>query len=191
LECEQTPPFPDTSCAEKQPLLCTPTETNTLSHSHLPVQHLLKQVELYRSNRNNRDVRPEWLTRFIDRTAELFDPAADVARVGFDCRLDEDGWEVNLFLGSTEIVGGKEDGHTRHCNFEFDLSALVDQFDEIERFSWNAIPEAQNGGVCPHSFVTLTGVVAKSFLRIRIHSVPPAEVGPGLREFPNGKRESV
>jgi hypothetical protein len=162
-----------------------------LSHSHLPVQHLLKQVELYRSNRNNRDVRPEWLTRFVDRAADLFDPAGDIARVGFDCRLDEDGWEVNLFLGSTEIVGGQEDGRKCHCNFEFDLSALVDQFEEIERFSWSAFPDAGSDAISPHSFVTLTGVVAENFLRVRIHSIPPTEVGPGFRQFPNGKRESV
>lgn len=162
-----------------------------MSHSHLPVQHLLQQVELYRSNRNNRDVRPEWLSRFIDRTADLFDPFHEVARVGFDCRLDEDGWEVGLYLGTTEIVGGREDGRSRLCNFEFDLNALIGQFSEIERFSWSAFPEAGDAALSPHSFVTLSGFVDGNLLRLRIHSTPPTQVGPGFRQFPNGKRESV
>ena len=60
----------------------------------MPVKHLLKQLEIYRSTRKNRDIRPLWLTDLIGRISELFDPAGDVARVGFECRLTEKSWEL-------------------------------------------------------------------------------------------------
>ncbi len=158
-----------------------------MTHSHIPVQHLIKQVELNRSKRNNRDVRPQWVTCFIEQVAELFEPAADVARVGFDCRLDEDGWNVGLYLGRTELIGGKADGESRHTNFEFDLRALCDRFERIDRFTWTSLPDAVPETANAPGFITVNGLVANNPIRVRLYAIAPPDAGPGFRQFPSGK----
>ena len=158
----------------------------------MPVQHLLKQVELYRSRRSQRDVRPAWVSGFVDKAAELFDPASDVARVGFDCRLAEDCWEVGLYLGSIEMVGGKEDGMNCKTPFQFDLGRLLELFSEVSKFSWVARPKAEQSATDdPCSLVLIEGLVGEAPLRVTIFSTPPRQAGPGLRQYPNGQRETV
>lgn len=161
-----------------------------LSHSHLPVKHLLKQLENYRSTPRNWDIRPGWLTELIERVSGLFDPADDVARVGFECRLTEEAWEVWLFLGKSEIVGGPDDGQTRFANFHFDLLTLMDNFTEVDLVEWNAKPQSGspedgfNG-----SYLTIFGRIDEEPLKLLVFAVPPAGVAPGIRTHRNGKSE--
>lgn len=161
-------------------------EMSPLSHSHLPVKHLLKQLEIYRSTRKNRDIRPQWLTDLIGRVSELFDPADEVARVGFECRLTEEAWELLLFLGSTEIVGGPADGQTRVAGFRFDLLTLIDNFTVVDQVEWNARPQSAGEAEPDRSFVKITGRVDGEPLKLLIFAVPPAGVGPGIRAHHNG-----
>ncbi|MGH7130251.1 MAG: hypothetical protein ACREIV_16900, partial [Planctomycetaceae bacterium] len=63
-----------------------------MSHSHMPVNHLIRQVELYRERRRERDVRPAAVTEFIEAAAELFEPLMEEGRVGFDCCAGEQRW---------------------------------------------------------------------------------------------------
>jgi hypothetical protein len=158
----------------------------------MPVKHLLKQLEIYQSTRRNRDIRPQWLTDLIGRVSELFNPAAEVARVGFECRLTEESWELLMFLGSTEIVGGPEDGQTRFANFRFDLLTLIDNFTQVDQVEWNARPFACSNEVEPsQSFLQITGRIDEEPLRLMIFSAPPADVGPGIRAHLNGTCEPV
>lgn len=166
------------------------TETSPLSHSHIPVKHLLKQLEIYRSTRKNRSIRPQWLTDLIGRVSELFDPAEDVARVGFECRLTEEAWELRLFLGSTEIVGGSEDGQTRFANFRFDVLTLIDNFTQVDQIEWNAQPLPRTDEAEPNrSFLQIAGCIDEQPLRLLIFAAPPAGVGPGIRAHQNGDCE--
>lgn len=167
-----------------------PTSERHVSHSHIPVQHLLKQVELFKSRRESRTVRPEWLTAFIERIADLFEPLADDGRVGFDCRLLEDRWVVAMYLGATEIVGGPEDGELKFTNFQFDVHGLVDRFCEIDRLVWNAIPEAIVGDAdTPRSSITVDGRVEGNTLRLQVYAIPPNDAGPGFRKPIDGDRQ--
>lgn len=161
-----------------------------MSHSHLPVKHLLKQLEIYRSTRKNRDIRPQWLTDLIGRVSGLFDPVDEVARVGFECRLTEEAWELLLFLGSTEIVGGPADGHTRFANFRFDLLTLIDNFSEVDSIEWNALPQSAAGEAeADRSFIQIMGRIDEEPLKLLIFATPPAAVGPGIRTHHNGDCE--
>lgn len=162
-----------------------------MSHSHIPVRHLLKQVEIYRATRAGRDGRPGWVTDFIDRVAELFEPFTDVGRVGFECQLDEDRWVIGMYLGTTEIVGGPEDGFSRATNFQFDLGSLLQRFGEIDRFLWSAFPDSGADDAQARSFVTIDGRVEGRPLRLRIFSVPPRDAGPGFRQYADGRRDPV
>lgn len=175
-------------CAAGQDL----RESPTLGHSHIPVKHLLKQVEMYHSKRQ-RGVRPAWLTEFVNDAADLFDPLSDVARVGYDAMLADDRWVVGLFLGRIEIVGGRDDGSTEPPGFEFDVLGLIARFTEVERVRWNAVPaeteEAESFAAT--SFLSIDGRISENPLRVQVYSVPPSEMGPGLRKYPDGRCDPV
>ena len=164
-----------------------------MAHSHLPVQHLIRQVEIYRSKRRQ-GVRPDWLTRFVDDAADLFEPLSEVARVGFDCHLADDRWVVGLYLGSIEIVGGPEDGLAHVPGFEFDVLRLIGQFSEVERIRWNAPQkesEAEGGPSAEGSLLAIDGRVGEHPLRVQVYSQPPQIAGPGLRRYPDGRCDPV
>lgn len=167
-------------------------ENPAVSHSHLPVAHLLKQVELYRSKRQERDVRPVWLSNFINAAADLFEPLTDVGRVGFDCRLAEECWEVGMFLGTTEIVGGRDDGQARNTDFEFNLLGLLDYFEEVTRLRWNAVSsQGCDEDNLANSHVLVEGRVGENSIRLLVFAEPPRNIGPGLRKHADGRCETA
>ena len=163
-----------------------------MGHSHIPVKHLLKQVEMYRSKRS-RGMRPEWVTEFVNQAADLFEPLSDVARVGYDCKLADDRWVIGLFLGRIEIVGGREDGSTQPPGFEFDVLGLIARFTEVERVRWNALPAEREEAetFLATSFLAIEGRIGDHPLRVQVYSVPPSEMGPGLRKYPDGRCDPV
>lgn len=161
-----------------------------MSHSHLALQHLIKQVES-RGPRANRDVRPEWMTELIESVAELFEPFTDVGRVGFDCRLADECWEIGMYLGSTEFVGGKVDGEVQHVDFEFDLLRVSRLFKHIETFRWNALPSSDLQESADISFIVIRAVYEGHPVHLRVFCTPPAEAGPGLRKHTDGTWEPV
>ena len=122
----------------------------------------------------------------------MFEPFTDLGRVGFDCKFDEDRWTVGMFLGSTEMVGGRDDGRTMPADFNFDLHQLIGLFGHIDLLVWSALP---NGGADrkleSSSFVTVEGVVGDNPVRLQIHSTPPSDAGPGFRKFSDGSQEPV
>ena len=160
----------------------------TLAHPHLLVHHLLKQLENHKRDRRERDRRPEWLNTFIQQTAALFEPLAGVARVGYQCDPTPDGWEARLYLGSTEIVGGRDDGRERLISFEFDFGRLSEGFTRLDEFRWNVCTNA-DGTV--GSFVTLRGLVDDNSVCLKIYSRPPQDIGPAFRQLPDGTLEDL
>jgi hypothetical protein len=159
-----------------------------VSHSHIPVRHLLKQVDIYRANRDKRDARPEWVTAFIDNVADLFEPMFDDGRVGFDCQPIEDRWIVGMYLGGTEIVGGCDDGQFQHTDFQFDLMQLTELFSQVDELQWSAFPHRPDGDQMPaSSFITVEGRVGEHAIRLQLYSVPPTDAGPALRQYQDGR----
>lgn len=159
-----------------------------MSHSHLLVQHLLKQLENHRRDRVERVSRPAWLGAFVHQAAALFEPWSGVARVGYQCELAPEGWEARLYLGSTEIVGGREDGHARLISFEFDFGRLAETFTRLDEFRWNVCtnPDGTAG-----SFVTLKGQVDGHPICLKVYSRPPQDAGPAFRLLPDGTLQDL
>lgn len=161
-----------------------------MTHSHLPVEHLLKQVEAYKSTRQRRGIRPDWVTRIVHQMADLFEPTSEVGRVGYVCELIDDCWTVRMYLGSTEVVGGAEDGQSKNTDFQFDLHRLIERFAEIERFRLGTY-SAHNAGSTSRSIVAIDGQVGENRIRLEVHTVPPADAEPGFRLYPDGRRQTV
>lgn len=159
----------------------------------MPVRHFIAQLDKWKEERRQRDLRPDWLNRFVADVAELFEPLAEVARVGFECRPDEvEGWQIGLFLGRTEIVGGRNDGRAELCNFTYDVHGLIRRFDSIDELRLFALPQGNSEAqLNPVAFVSVHGLVETHRLTLRIFTIPPDEAGVGLRRFTDGRCETV
>jgi hypothetical protein len=157
-----------------------------LPRPHLLVQHLLKQLESHVQDREQRDPRPAWLTELVQTAAEAFAPLSGVARVGYECEPSGDGWEARFYVGAIELVGGKDDGHFRQTSFELNLAGVTSCFTQLDEFRWNVA-----GGLESGSFVTLRGYVGEHPVCLKAYSRTPEHIGPGLRQYHDGRIESV
>ncbi len=157
-------------------------------HSHLAVNHLIRKVELDRLH--PRDRRPGWLTEMIDELANLFEPISISGQVGYDCQWQNDHWELSMFLGRVEIVGGLDDGLQKPLNFEFDLKPLMAYFTTINRFSWTATPDQHinEQHLRSHmSGLTISGIVADQHFKLNILEQPPLESTAAIQIFADGR----
>ncbi|MBI3861879.1 MAG: hypothetical protein HY290_08275 [Planctomycetia bacterium] len=166
-----------------------------MSHSHLALQHLIHQIDTA-GPRQKRATPPAWLPEFVDQVAELFEPFVDVGRVGYECTPSTERWEISMYLGATEAVGGKVDGEVRSVAFQFDLQRLSAIFDAVDEFRWNAFPSGttdvdQGVPSSERTFVSVNGRFHDNTVRLRLFCTPPAEVSPGLRHFADGTWEAV
>jgi len=158
----------------------------------MPLKHLLKQVEIYRNKRKNRDLRPEWVLQLIDEVADLFEPLDEIGRVGYDCQLSEECWNIGMYMGSTEHMGGPQDGLSQNSNFDFNLNALMAKFTELHRLCWSATPDNNHSdGQQSCSMITLEGTVQNEQVRLQLYSIPPQEAGPGFRCYADGHFEEA
>jgi len=117
-----------------------------VSHSHLALQHLIHKIDSA-DPRQKRSTAPAWLPEFVDRVADFFEPYIDVGRVGYECAPNAERWEISMYLGATEAVGGRVDGEVRSVAFQFDLAGLSAIFESVAEFRWNRIPVASRTNV--------------------------------------------
>ena len=166
-----------------------------MSHSHIALQHLISKIDSA-GPRPKRSAGPVWLAEFVDRIAELFEPFVDVGRVGYECAPTTERWEISMYLGNTEVVGGRVDGQVRPVAFQFDLVRLETVFDRIDDCRWSAFPagtvadDAEAPG-CERSDLTINGRYRENVLKLRVFGTPPAEAAPGLRQYADGSWEAV
>lgn len=164
-----------------------------MSHSHLAIRHLIRQVEEYAARRPSGRKVPEWLAGFVQHAAELFEPFSGVARPGFECCRGEDRWEISIFLGTTEHVGGPDDGAQSPVNFSFDVHGLMKLFDSVQAIRWNAFPDV---GVCSDepidlSFLIAEGTVQGEAISLQVLAGPPEGAGPALKRYDDGSYVTV
>jgi hypothetical protein len=155
----------------------------------MSIEELLEQMEQYRLRKELRDYRPVWLKQLISSAATLLEPLTNVGRVGYECRLDEHGWTVCMYLGATEIVGGPLDGQIDHASFQIDLHQLQALFVSVSRFEWYSIaaPDSRRPGHLVRSLIVIHGTVENEHsLKLEILSVPPDFIRPGLHYRPDG-----
>lgn len=164
-----------------------------MSHSHLVIRHLIRQLEKFGPRTGKPRPLPAELTSFIDRVAEAFEPFQGVARPGFEAVQVDGVWDISMFLGRLELVGGPDDGRIHPVNFRLDLSRLTDCFDQLEELFWNAFPDF-SPQVEEHqelSVVTASGQVDGLQVRLQVHAAAPEACDPGLRILPDGEVELI
>lgn len=155
----------------------------------MSIEELLEQMEQYRLRREQRDYRPNWLKRFVESVAGLFEPLTNVGRVGYDCQVDERGWTICLYIGTTEIIGGPRDGQIDHASFCIDLLQLQKLFETIDRLEWFSVSGSatENNPLTIKSLLSVHGKVAGGGqVRLELLGTPPNVVKPGLHLRPDG-----
>jgi len=155
----------------------------------MSIEELLEQMEQYRLRREQRDYRPDWLKQFVQLAAGLFEPLTHVGRVGYDCQLDERGWTVCMYLGTTEIVGGAKDGRIDHASFRVDLAGLNRLFARIDRLEWYSVADSSSAEPSEkiRSLICIHGAVSGDHeVRLELLAIPPDFIGPGLHCRPDG-----
>lgn len=168
-----------------------------MNHSHVPIRHLIRQLEKTREGRaehprGNRPL-PLWMGRFIAQAAELFEPFSGLARVGYETIRCGESWEISLFLSEQEQVGGSADGQITAVNFRFNVLGLSQCFSRLESLTWNAFP---NSHVCfddkgDLAFLIARGDVEGTQVSLQILAAPPEHIGPGMRAYADGRIELV
>ena len=96
---------------------------------------------------------PSWLARMTNRVAELICGIDVLAPIGchYHCtRFPHNQWEVTLFVGKTEIVGGSQDGSQFSSPFTVDLEQLIAVFSEVTSFHWQALTVGAKDELGPH-----------------------------------------
>jgi len=76
-----------------------------------------------------------WLRQFIETVSDCWEWHALALHIGIQYREpqeNEDGWEVWIYPAVQEILGGKNDGETGWCGFNFDVSALSVAFEDAQ-----------------------------------------------------------
>ncbi|WP_437187007.1 hypothetical protein SH668x_000381 [Planctomicrobium sp. SH668] len=162
-----------------------------MSHSHLAIRHLVRKLEKQEGRRSVKPQLPAWLIEFADRLSQRFEPFSGVARVGYECINVDNSWEIAFFLGELEIVGGPGDGEMRPVNFRFDLKGLTNEFESVQAMYWNAFPSSHAcyDACSDLSLLTVEGLIMGQSVKLQLHAGPPDSVGPGLREFQDGRFE--
>jgi hypothetical protein len=128
---------------------------------------------------------PKWIQELADAVALQLIPADSLAPIGCHfCPVEGGVWEVALFIASTEIVGGSQDGKLRYSRFHLDLQAVCRQFAQVEEVSWQAHPLGDNDELGPH--VAIEGRYGNCNVRLRILAFPPDQFPAGRRAVTYG-----
>ena len=160
-------------------------------HSHLPIRHVIQSAQNLRQNGLGQPAIPEPLVQFVHEICHLFEPFGGVARAGYECAYGDDRWEIAVFLGEREAIGGPLDGKTTPVNFRMDLDALRSAFESVERFAWNTLPDALEELEMTRyeSFLTVEGTAAGQPVSLQVLSLAPDALGPAILEYQDGRVE--
>lgn len=133
---------------------------------------------------------PDWLATLLDRLCDCIEPIRGEARVGFDLYFADPLWQIDLFLGRTELVGGSLDGQSEYVNFTANIPRILGLFANVERCEWLAMPGLPSLALAEAaSGLFIEGTWETEPVRVALRSVPPSSAAPGLRQYPDGRYE--
>ncbi|MBT5021073.1 hypothetical protein N8590_02885 [bacterium] len=120
---------------------------------------------------------PEWIPEFVDhacRTLRLFDEDAPIG-----CHYFSEGetHEVSLFVSSTEVVGGPNDGKRINSRYIVDVVELMTLLDEVESITWQAHIIDEDDDLGPH--LSVSGIYHGESVWLRVLGETPDEFLPG------------
>lgn len=124
---------------------------------------------------------PRWIGELSRFAMRAFHSQGNLAPVG--CHFHENSevetpqWEVTLFVSSTEVYGGSQDGHRAFSPFMVDLTKLMSALDVVESCYWQAQAMAEDDQLGPH--VGIEGLFQGHSVWLRITAQPPDQFDSG------------
>ena len=121
---------------------------------------------------------PDWILALASELAAFFTATTLPSPMGVHVQPSKDAeppgvWEVSLFYGKTEIVGGPRDGHRTDTSFWLDLAGLQRKFDSVDAFYWQSAALGSDDDFGPH--IGIEGDIHGHAVRLRLlASAPPA-----------------
>ena len=164
---------------------------NSLVQPHLRPHHFVKLLQA--ADRHAPVLRqPTWLASLLDRLCDHTEPVRGEARVGYDLNFNDPLWEIDLFLGRTEIVGGSLDGCSDYVSFTADIPRILSLFSKVESCDWLALPSSLDTTASTTAAgLFIEGTWDQQQVRVGLRSIPPSTAAPGLRRYPDGRYEVV
>ncbi len=126
---------------------------------------------------------PDWASSLTDQIARHLVAVAIPAPIGVHVQrseppgcgdplaADEPEWDVSLFYGKTEVLGGPGDGKRTDTAFWLDLAAVCGAFSSVEGVVWQASPLGPDDDFGPH--VAIDGVYDGRRVRLRVLAAAP------------------
>lgn len=128
---------------------------------------------------NNNNNPPPWLKWFVNDAVKGIVHRADSAPIGchFFHDTESDLWEVTLFVGRSEVVGGPWDGTVVPTGLEVDVTRVAAAFDIPPDISWQAEKVLADDELGPH--ISLCGICREQKIWFRILQNAPDWSGIG------------
>lgn len=120
---------------------------------------------------------PEWIPEFVEDVCaalRLFDEDAPIGCHYFPA---DEGHEVTLFISSTEVVGGPNDGERITARFLVDIVELMTVFDVLDSMTWQPHLVDQDDELGPN--LSATGSYRGETVWLRILGETPEQFLPG------------
>lgn len=109
----------------------------------------------------------------------MMQPVDIIAPIGCHCYHNQaiDQWEITLFASSTETVGGQYDGRRTKSRFVLNLEKILDHFETVKKFHWQAHALGPQDDLGPH--LTIEGIVEGHSVWLRVLASPPEQFEAG------------
>lgn len=135
---------------------------------------------------------PSWLRWFGNDAARAITSEAGKCPIGCHYFHDFENsvWEVSVFVGTTEIVGGPMDGTSFTTSLRLNISEVMNLFDEVDNVSWQSDAVADDDDLAQH--VSFEGTARGHKVWLRVLKESPEGTGPGqILHSHNGKLETL
>ena len=122
---------------------------------------------------------PDWLSGLANAAASHLTSTETVAPLGCHyCHIDG-VWEVTLFAGDTEVVGGGDDGKRQGSRFVVDVMPLLCLFTDILDCTWQPDRFGDHDELGSH--LAIIGTYSGQLVCLRVLSRSPGNLPPGRR----------
>ncbi len=121
---------------------------------------------------------PAWIEEFTSLVGSGMSSLCTPSALGCHYFFDEENasWEITLFTGRTEVLGGAHDGLIVPTSTDIDVKHIAAIFSDLAELKWHS--ESQNNSSLG-PFLSFVGEVGKQRVVLRILQDAPDWAGPG------------
>lgn len=121
---------------------------------------------------------PAWLNGLADVAARAMEPLESECLPHLGCHYTkfEGVWEITLFVESTEIIGGPEDGSIKQATMGVRICDILNVFQNVNQCNWQSRTCATDDDLGPH--LSIEGTYKGRMVWLRIVAQAPRQFPP-------------